>query len=225
MNAYIKLLSLTVFAMAIAISVNCCQGQIMGYDDDSYCSYPYVNNRALTPGEAYARGLSDVIRAQGAYNLMNSKAAINDTEAIRNDIQNRELWTNTYFQMRKENRIARAEEAGPRPTVEELVRYAQMGKPKPLNPSQLDAVTGKINWPRPLRTDEFAALRNQLDDLFAKRARYGDISMEDFMWIRDLTDQMMNRLKEQIQDIPISEYTAAKQFLISLAYEIRRSAG
>jgi len=233
MNTCKYLLKRAIYALPVVFATTWCIAQQTqptmsfvggggyGYDDE----YPYVNNRALTPGESFARGLGDVIRSQGAYNLMTSKAAINATEAQRNDIQNREQWTNTYFQMRRENRVARAEEQGPRPTAEELVRYAQMGKPKPLGPNQLDAVSGKIYWPRSLGTDQFASSRGQLDELFAKRARYGDISMEDLMKIQAETNKMINQLNQQIRDIPPMEYTAAKQFLVSLAYEVQIVAG
>ena len=44
-------------------------------------------------------GMASVISAKGNYNLSTSAAAINMTQAQKNSIQNRNLATNTYFQM------------------------------------------------------------------------------------------------------------------------------
>ena len=84
---------------------------------------------------------------------------------------------------------------------------------------------GRIHWPRLLRSDQFAQMRERLDDLFAKRARYGDISMEDLMKIRDETNKMISQINQEINNIPPMEYTTAKQFLVSLAYQVQLVAG
>jgi hypothetical protein len=222
MKAYLYKLKIFVFALPVVSAAALCLAQSYY---GGYGGSPYVDNRATTVGQSYAYGLGDVIRSQGSYNLMTSKAAINATEAQRNEIQNREQSTSTYFQIRKEYRASIAEERGPPPTAEDLVRYAQMGKPKPLGPNQLDVVSGKIYWPRSLRTDQFTSSRGILDELFAKRARYGDISMEDLMKIRDETNKMISQINQEINNIPPMEYTTAKQFLVSLAYQVQLVAG
>ena len=218
-------LKIMVFALPVVLGTTLCLGQIYSDFYGGYGGYPYGDSRATTPGQSFAYGIGDIIRSKGAYNLTTSQAAINATEADRKEIQNRELWTNTYFQMRREQRAAMAEEQGPRPSAEDLVRYAQMGKPKPLGPNQLDAVSGRIYWPRSLLTDQFASSRGVLDELFAKRARYGDVSMEDLMQIRDETNKIINLLNQEIRDIPPMEYASAKQFLSSLAYQVQLVAG
>jgi hypothetical protein len=216
-----NILKITVFALPVVLATTWCFGQMYGDSYGGYGGYPWGDNRAVTAGQSFAYGIGDVIRSKGAYNLMSSQAAINATQADRNDILNRELWTTTYFQMRREQRAAIAEEQGPRPSAEDLARYAQMGKPKSLGPNQLDAVSGKIYWPRSLRTDQFASSRGALDELFAKRAHYGDVSMEDLLVIRDETNKMINLLNQEIRDIPPMEYTSGKQFLSSLAYQVQ----
>lgn len=65
---------------------------------------------ASTAGQAAAYGMSEVIRAQGYANMQNSAAAKNWEQAKTMEIQNRELWTNTYFKMREENSNARKQE-------------------------------------------------------------------------------------------------------------------
>ena len=179
-----------------------------------------IYNNASTAAEGYANGMSNVISAKGDYNLNTSQAAINMTQAQSQEIQNRQQWTTAYFEMRKENRAYRAEERGRQPTMEDAVRYAQMGKPKRLSPSEMDSVTGKITWPRLLRTEQFEDQRTKLDELFEKRARYGS-TFEDQMALQETTNDILAAIKKQIRDLPPYEYTNSRRFLESLAYEGR----
>ena len=94
-------------------------------------------------------GMANVISAQGQRNLSNSAAAINLTQARKNEIQNRQQWTNTYFDMRNTQRQQMAAERGPRSTPEQLARIAKNGTPDPLAPNQMDPVTGRLYWPTP----------------------------------------------------------------------------
>jgi hypothetical protein len=67
--------------------------------------------------------------------------------------------------------------------------------------------------------------RGILDELYAKRAKYGDISMDDLMKIQDESKKMITQLNQQIRDIPPMVYTSAKQFLVSLAYQVQLVVG
>jgi hypothetical protein len=180
---------------------------------------------ASTAAEGAATGMSNVVRAQGEASLNRSAAAINYTVAQSNEIQNRAAYTSTYFQMRQENRQARAAERRPRATMEELVRYAQAGKPKPLSPGEMDKVTGTVRWPLALQVDGFAKQRAELEKIVAGRASTGTLSPADYMKVRQLTSTMLDDLKSKIRDIPPEQYTLAKRFLESLAYEATRPLG
>ena len=195
----------------------------LAYAQDYYAPY-YQDNRASTPGESYARGMSDVIRAQGQNALLSSQAAINMTEAQREYMRNRDEWTNTYFQMRDANRTYRAKERGERPTVEDLVRYAQAGKPKPLSPSDLDQLTGGIAWPSLLTSDQFANDRAELEQLFTQRADAGGLSWDDRQKVGQVTKEMLADLRKLVRKVPQMEYIASRRFLESLAYEAQRPA-
>ena len=189
-----------------------------------YYGGAYVDNKASTVGESYARGMGDVIRSQGMANLANSEAAINMTEAARRDMENRDQWTDTYFQMRQKNRDYRATERGPRPSRESFVRMAAAGRPEKLSPSELDSVTGEVNWPRALARPEFADSRKELENLFAKRAAYGQSTWDDYTQISATLKKMQADLKKNIRSIPPSDYTASKRFLDSLAFENQQPA-
>ncbi len=184
----------------------------------------YVDNKASTVGESHARGYADVVRSQGMANLANSAAAINMTEAAKRDMENRDQWTDTYFQMRQKNRDYRAAERGPRPSREDFVRIAAAGRPDKLSPSQLDSVTGEISWPRVLTQPQFADSRAQLEALFANRAAYGQSTLDDYSKINATIKAMSEELKKVVRDVPPSDYTASKRFLDSLAYENRQPA-
>jgi len=179
----------------------------------------YVDDRASTPAESYARGMSDIVRSQGAYNLATSEAAINMTEARQQSMRNQEEWTHTYFQMREANRSYRDKERGPRPTPEDIVRYAQMGKPDRLSPGEIDPVSGTLDWPGVLKQSMFAEERERLEDLFANWTEYGSVGFEQRRQIRSTTDAMLGKLKQHVNDMPPPEYVTAKRFLESLAYE------
>ena len=182
-----------------------------------------VVNQASTAGESYARGMSSAISAAGDYNLSTSQAAINMTQAQKQEIQNRQQWTNTYFEMREANREYRARERGPRPTTEQLVRFAQEGKPKPLSLSAL-GTDGRITWPDLLKDNVFADNREKIDGAFLKRAEQGGIGLEDQMTVRSATAAMLDQLKQFVRGVPPNLYTSAKQFLQSLAYEAQKAA-
>ena len=114
-------------------------------------------------------GMASAITAKGNYNLSTSAAAINMTQAQKNEIQNQQLAAKTYFDMRASNHAAVAAERGPTPTMEQMVRWARDAAPKPLTTSQLDPVTGKIFWPAWLQEDSYAPQRADLQELLAKR--------------------------------------------------------
>jgi hypothetical protein len=168
-------------------------------------------------------GMASVISAKGDYNLATSAAAINMTQAQKQEIQNRQQWTNTYFDMRATNRAARAAERSPRPSMEELARMAQQGVPKPLGSKQMDSITGHLNWPSALQQASFDSQREQLDQLFAARAKYGGLSYADQTAVRQTVDAMFSELKSQIRDIPPADYLASRNFLNSVTYAASKS--
>ena len=68
-------------------------------------------NFASTAQQGADYGMASMMRAQGYQNLQNSEAAKNFQSAQSQQIDNRKKWTETYFDMRKTNRKARADEA------------------------------------------------------------------------------------------------------------------
>jgi hypothetical protein len=165
-------------------------------------------------------GMASVISAAGDYNLSTSAAAINMTQAQKNEIENRQQYTNTYFEMRATNKQARAAEAGPKPTMEQLTRMAQEGVPKKLTPSNLDPVSGTIAWPSMLQTEPYEPQRTELNQIFATTASNGGMAFSDQMKARQAIDGMFSVLKSQVRDVPPAVYVASREFLQSLKYTV-----
>lgn len=189
----------------------------MGFNRGGYAS---------TAGQAASYGLSEMMRAQGYQNLENSEAAKNWEQAKTMDYENRKVWTETYFDMRKMNREARAAENGPPVTQEQAMRLAKMAAPPRLGSTQLDPVTGHIQYPLVLTDDVFAPYRNKLDTLFAKRASTGgSIQYQEYQQIEGAIDDFLAALKGRVGKYAAGEYGRAKTFLESLAQETRFPAG
>jgi hypothetical protein len=181
---------------------------------------------ASTAGQGAAYGMSEMMRAQGYQNLENSQAAKNWEESKTLEIQNRMRWTETYFEMRKTNRDARAAEAGPPVTQDQAIRMARMGLPPRLGSTQLDPVTGHIEYPLVLRDDVFAPYRSELDQLFADRAASGgSMRYEQFQQIQQTVSKFIGVLRENIDNYSAGDYGKARTFLDSIANESRLPAG
>lgn len=187
------------------------------YYDGGYGGYG--GGRASTAAEGAMRGMGDVIRSQGQANLDNSAAAINYSVARRSEIDNYRAGTSAYFEMRAYNRQARAAERGPHTTMEQAIRFAQFGKPKPLSASDLDVVTGAVQWPLALQADVFAKNRTELEKLFASRASKSSVSLDEYTKIQSVTKTMISDLKKQVRQFTPSKYIESLRFLQSLAYE------
>ena len=181
---------------------------------------------ASTAQQGADYGMSEMMRAQGYQNLQNSEAAKNWQDAKTLDIQNRLRWTETYFEMRKVNRDKRAAEAGPTITQEQAISLAKMKAPQRLQSTQLDPVTGHIEYPLILTQDIYKQYRERLDSLFAQRAASGgSIRFEDFQAIQTTVSQFVEALQKHVSEYAAGDYGRARNFLDSLANEARSPAG
>jgi hypothetical protein len=178
----------------------------------------YYGSGGGTAAGSAMNGMSNMISAKGNYNLSTSAAAINMTQAQKNEIQNQQLKTDTYFQMRATNTAARKAEAGPPPTMEQLARFAREGAPRPVTASEVNPTTGQINWPTALTQDVFTPQREQLEQIISKQTKYGGISFSDQMQARKSIETMFAGLKDQITAMPPQDYTASRSFLNSMIY-------
>jgi hypothetical protein len=181
---------------------------------------------ASTAGQAAAYGMSEMARAQGYQNLKNSEAAKNWEEAKTQEIQNRLRWTETYFEMRKVNREAKAAEQGPPVTQEQAIRMAKMAAPPRLGSTQLDPVTGHVDYPPVLMDDIYTEYRKRLDRFFADRAAAGgSVQFAEQREFDSTVSKFIDVLKQNVNSYPAGDYGRARTFLDSLAREARMPAG
>jgi len=181
---------------------------------------------ASTAGEGYARGLGDVIRSQGQYNLDTSEAAKNYAQARSMEMENRYKWTKTYFEMRDLNRQYRAQEQLPQPTSEQLRRYAQAGRPDELEKDDLNPFTGQLQWPAVLREEDFGEAREVIDRMYRNRAlQKGILTSDQYAAVDAASQEMEATLKDNIKKYPTSSYLEARKFLESIRYEARSGRG
>jgi hypothetical protein len=184
----------------------------------SYGGYYGGGGHASTLEEGAMNGMANVISAAGDYNLATSAAAVNLTEAQRNDIQNRQMNTQAYFDIRAINRASRAQAAGPKPTMEQLTRIARQGAPEGLQSGQFDPVSGQIAWPKTLLDEIFGLPRATVDQLFVKRAAQGDLGISDHSALRQAVESMSAQLKAHIKDVKPQDYVDARKFLQNVMY-------
>ncbi len=181
-----------------------------------------AQDSASTVAESYARGIGDVISAQGQFNVATSQANVNNQTATSMLIDNRLKWTNTYFEMRRVNSAARAAEAGPRATTEDWVRLSRMMAPKRLSSVALDPISGHITWPPALTLEEFAPYRRPIEDFYAERAQVGTAAeYGDLLQVEAVTSALLEELKKHVRDIATRDYLIARNFIESLGYEAR----
>jgi hypothetical protein len=164
------------------------------------------------------QGMSQVISAAGQYNLNTSAAAINMTQAQSNAMQNQVQAVNTFWETRNIGRAQRAAERGPNLTPEQIARIARDGVPRALTPSQMDPVSGKLNWPDALMDESFEPQRTELDQIFEKWAKYGSLNYVERKQVRETVDTMFDGLKAQIRQVPPQLYAFSRSFLQSLVY-------
>jgi hypothetical protein len=168
-------------------------------------------------------GMSQAISAAGSYNLATSAAALNMTQVQHNDMANQQQWVNTFYEMRAAGRAGRAAERGPNLTAEQIARMARDGAPAALTPSQMEPVSGRLDWPSALQDPSFAPQRSEVDQLAAKRAEYGGLAYSDQTQFREAVDTMFDALKSQIREIPPQDYVACRSFLRSLLYSVTKT--
>ena len=123
------------------------------------------------------------------------------SEALRQNIENRQAIVKQYFELRKLNREYRAAERHPGRS-ESRVPVVQVERPRQLTVQELDLQTGKVRWPKLLAADTHAENREVLDDYFAERAEKRAMSTRAMADFRSVVLAMLGDLKEQRRAAP-----------------------
>jgi hypothetical protein len=184
-------------------------------------SPPVEYDHASTLEEGFFRGAADFTRAAGEFEYNQSLANINNQEAYSRYLDNRLKRTATYFDMRKLNREARAEERGQRTTVESAARFAKERSPERLAAFNFDAARSRLIWPAIFNHSYFADERMAIDGLMAARGGAGPESRQ----IQLLAAEMTHKLRAIVHNVQPGEYAAAKKFITSVQFEMNFAPG
>jgi hypothetical protein len=147
--------------------------------------------------------------------LLNRQQA--EAEAIRNQkeaAKAREEARQRYLSRQAERRAANQRKAAesrkpPKPTLPRL------------SAEQFDRQTGKISWPKALQGKTCESARRELDQLAAIRPDFDDSAEREKTDIAERIAEIKSHLRKQINEMPPSEYVAARRFLDGLANELR----
>jgi hypothetical protein len=161
-----------------------------------------------------------MIKAQADAQAALAKAAqtVEQTRgiALDNDLKR----TKTYFEKRVLNENYQAQTAAPPPTQEDLIRYSRAGVPERPTAYQLEPTRGTIYWPEVFRQEDFLEHRIRMDALFSQRnAEPAGIGGTVYHQTQKVVAEMRDLLRDHLDILTPMEYTAARKFLDSLAYE------
>lgn len=166
------------------------------------------------------RGQAERIEAEGRAALDTSTAAINAQTARAMSLDNHVRTAETFFEARRINRINRAYEAGPRPTLDQVIRMASAGLPPRPTALQLDRSTGDISWPRLLRDPTYASLTSRLQRYFHDRsARGGSLDFTVAEECHATFAELIALMRANVRRYPSGEYGAARTFIDGLERE------
>ncbi|HWA98265.1 MAG TPA: hypothetical protein VG713_07225 [Pirellulales bacterium] len=165
---------------------------------------------------SYAAGMGNLVRSQGIYNQLTAQAAIDAEQAKSAALDNQLKATQTYFEMRKINQESRAAEQARTASIARGDRKYEsaISQPTTLTVSQLDPVSGHIQWPSALMSSAAANDRAELETIFAQRAQNSPAF--DTSRIHVLTDSMRDSLKQQVLNVRPQEFTDSMRFLRGL---------
>jgi len=172
----------------------------------------YYGNFSSTLEEGVQRGYADVVRSYGMANLLNSQAMNNVEQARKQYIENQVKATQAYFELRRYTAEARHAERPMPLSLEQYVRLARDSAPVALTATQLDPLTGVINWPKPLMLPQFAGFRQRIDQLFQQRAAGYIVFLPAQKAIQEFTDV----LNAQANIFDAKDFVVSRRFLDSL---------
>lgn len=164
-------------------------------------------------------GLGAFARGLGEHNYYSAMAR-RELEAARwQYLRNHKQAVTDWFALRKQNEAAR-EAKRDRPTPEQIARIVEANRPDRLKPDQYEPATGRLSWPAPLSTEEFAEQRAALDAAFARRTpKDAGAGSEFHAAVADLTEKMLAKLRTKSPELTAAQFMAGRKFLDGLKYE------
>lgn len=176
-----------------------------------------------TAAEGYLQGMSSVINAQGQANLNNSMAARNMQEAYNRALDNRVKQVETY-RWRRDTALERQRQELSARRQESEARLSKR-RLTDLTPNEFDPASGAVNWPALLREPAYDEYRERLDELMAKRAQYGALSMQEYTDAVTTIKDWRMAVTAVRKNYPYNAVGQALRFLLRLDREVDSQMG
>ena len=158
----------------------------------------------------------------GQYNRDTAEAERTLADARQVDAQTRAQQVRDYWEARRQREDFVREQ-----------RAQRRNRPQPAGPlapprpaaDEFDPKTATIQWPPVLREDTFAAMRGEVDKLFAERLKTGKggEGTLNYLEIRTAVSKVRDELESQAGQINDDRWIAANQFLNRLVNEARET--
>lgn len=172
--------------------------------------------------EGALRGQSAVISSVGQTIYLDSLAAVNYAEAYKRAIENSVALTKSYYE-RRAFRDEYFQKYGPKAFVGDArKKFIEYYQPKRLSAQEFDYTNGKLTWPHILRQQQFAPVKEQIDQVFLVRSvsNSGDGSASH-REIYQLCNAMSGLLRENIGIMTADQYINGLEFLRSVELEAK----
>lgn len=186
----------------------------------------FAQDHSSTAAEGYMRGESAVIQAMGNYALATSQASImleqsralnreNDLKQTQALLAQQAMWR-AAREAEREHHDAQLEEGRAKLLNRRATVHRQAYQ---LSPSDLNMVTGEINWPTALQGTKYKLARERMEELFRQHVSYGEPSHSVTAEISRGTKAMAKALRSDIRSLSREDYMAAQKFLLGLKME------
>jgi len=176
----------------------------------------YHSSTAL---EGAYRGLGSMVQSIGQANLLQAQADQINAQTATAQMQAQMQASEFYRQRRAQNRAAREAQQRQNRASESAFWRRSTGVPGRMSPSELDPVTGQIDWPELLRSAPFERDRAAVDDIFRQRAEQGDTGQSLFLEIFNHVNAMRGELVRRKSQVPADQFTVSSAFLKGLISE------
>ena len=196
------------------------RAQAVGADIGAYGGYGagiYAGGEGYGASTVYgsrARGLADIIRARSQAMMDAAAAATQFEEAREEYITNRTYATKQFLARRVLRQQYHEEQV--QADRERLAEYLASRELQPLTSSEFYPGTGEISWPLLLADPAAEKGRKRIEELFAKRAKEGELSATERAEASKLLAEWRNSLPLRYTDsesVSRSEITEAARFL------------
>jgi hypothetical protein len=182
-----------------------------------------IYNNASTAGEGYARGVGNVIQAQGQRNLSNSQAAINLTDARSAQIDNQLKSVNAFWE--KQSIYAQHQQQEFAQIEQKRALELSLHGLGTLTPQEFDRTTGTVTWPKVLEQKQYDQFRNVLDTLMKKRAYQGFLSSDEYMQATTASKDWRAMLASQSNVYPAPILSQMIRFILKIDRERDENLG